>query len=98
MPEPRKRSRSKKRRQKKTPGGKNVTHYKRKRKGEHICAICGKPLRGTPKEEGNVTKSSRRPDRPYGGYLCQECLQNELSLEIMRRFPPEEEITSGEEA
>lgn len=92
MPEPRKRSRSKKKRQKNTPGGRNVTHYKRKRKSVPTCAVCGKPLKGAPREHSNKSKASSRPERPYGGYLCQECLQKELTLEVIRRFPPDEEI------
>lgn len=97
MPEPNKRSRSKKRQNRRTPGGKLVTHYKRKKKSAKRCARCGKPLKGTLKEERNASKSTKRPERPYGGYLCQECLKQALQLEVIRRFPPDQNVLKDEE-
>lgn len=92
MPEPRKRSRSKKRQKINTPGGKRATHYKKKKKGDTICAICGRSLKGTEKESSTSSKSSKKPERPYGGYICHECLEKEITLEVIRRFPPGEDI------
>ncbi|MTK63520.1 MAG: 50S ribosomal protein L34e [Methanobacterium sp.] len=77
MPELRYRSRSYKRTFKKTPGGKTVLHYKKKLPNKHVCAECGKQLhavpRGRPYQIKKLSKSKKRPNRPYGGYLCSEC-------------------------
>jgi large subunit ribosomal protein L34e len=77
MPEGRYRSRSYKRTFKKTPGGKTVLRYKKKLPNKHVCAECGKQLhavpRGRPYQIRKLSKSKRRPNRPYGGYLCSEC-------------------------
>lgn len=73
------RSRSLKRTQKKVPGGRTVTHYKKKKVSQAKCAKCGKPLQGVPRKRPSelkkLPKSQRRPDRPYGGNLCSECMR-----------------------
>ncbi len=52
-------------------------HYVEKRKGAAVCARCGKKLGGVPRlisgSMGSVHRSSRMPNRPYGGYLCLAC-------------------------
>ena len=77
MPQGRYRSRSYKRTFKKTPGGKTVLRYKKKLPNKHVCAECGKQLhavpRGRPYQIRKLSKSKKRPNRPYGGYLCSEC-------------------------
>jgi large subunit ribosomal protein L34e len=77
MPELRYRSRSYKRTFRKTPGGTTVLHYKKKKPSKHICAECGKPLHGVPRGRPytirKLSKSKKRPNRPYGGYFCPEC-------------------------
>jgi large subunit ribosomal protein L34e len=77
MPALRYRSRSYKRTFKKTPGGVTVLHYKKKKPSKHLCADCGKLLhsvpRGRPYQVRKLSKSKKRPNRPYGGYLCSEC-------------------------
>lgn len=83
---PRHRSRSKRRVYVRVPGGKTVIRYEKRHKGFYKCALCGKPLAGVPREPNNYAKSSRRPERPYGGYLCAECMRRELTLEIINRF------------
>ncbi len=73
------RSRSLKRSQKKVPGGRTVTHYKKKKPSIAKCARCGKPLQGVPRKRPSelkkLPKSQRRPERPYGGNLCSECMR-----------------------
>ena len=65
--------RANKRTFKKTPGGETVLHYKRKKPSKHICAECGKQLnavpRGRPYQIRKLSKTKRRPNRPYGGNL-----------------------------
>ena len=62
-----------------TPGGRTVTHYVKRKPSIAHCAICGAPLHGVPRERPvkmrNLPKSSKRPERPYGGYLCSSCMR-----------------------
>lgn len=88
MPRPRYRSGSLRRVKKKTPGGKSVIHYEKRRKSPYKCAICGAPLFGVPLDPKQYPKSSRRPERPYGGYLCAECLRRELVFAIIKKHAP----------
>ncbi|HIE22785.1 MAG TPA: 50S ribosomal protein L34e [Candidatus Korarchaeota archaeon] len=75
-----------------TPGGKIVYHYKPKRHGPARCALCKKPLNATPTSPKSfmkkLPKSKKRPNRPYGGYLCPSCLRKV----ILRRALEEGEI------
>ncbi len=79
MPRPMYRSRSWRRVQVRTPGGRTVTHYERRKPNVARCAICGKPLNGVPRgrpvEIRKLAKTERRPERPYGGYICPSCLR-----------------------
>jgi len=56
------------------------------KKGIPKCAICKKPLAGTVRNPRDVPKSKKRPNRPYGGYLCAECLHRELTLAIIEKY------------
>ncbi|MGQ9719953.1 MAG: 50S ribosomal protein L34e [Candidatus Jordarchaeum sp.] len=77
MPSPRYRSRSMIRRKVRTPGGKLVTHYSRRKANKPVCASCGAHLPGSWSQSTSNLKSKtqRRPERPYGGYLCSKCLK-----------------------
>jgi len=71
-----------------TPGGKVVYHYKAKRHGPARCAICKKPLNATPTGPRSfmkkLPKSKKRPNRPYGGYLCPSCFRKIVLKEALR--------------
>ena len=86
MPEPRYRSRSLRRRYLHTPGGRTVIHYRRKKPKVTKCALCGQPLGGIPRlrpgKFQKLTKSQRRPERPFGGYLCHKCLAIEIKKAV----------------
>ena len=73
------RSRSLKRSQKRVPGGRTVTHYRRKKPSIAKCSMCGKELKGVPRLRPSnlrkLPKSQRRPSRPYGGNLCSSCMR-----------------------
>ncbi|MGY0288507.1 MAG: 50S ribosomal protein L34e [Thermoproteota archaeon] len=62
-----------------TPGGRTVYHYRKKRYNAAKCAICKKPLNGVANGPrsflSKLSKSEKRPNRPYGGYLCARCLR-----------------------
>lgn len=70
---------------KKLPGGTTVMRFlRRKPKGAH-CARCGADLHGIPRElptqMRNLTKSEKRPERPYGGVLCSRCLKDTIKMD-----------------
>ncbi len=61
----------------KTPGGRVVTHYKKKKPKVAHCGSCGAILKGVPRERPvkmqNIAKTKKRPQRPFGGVLCTKC-------------------------
>jgi large subunit ribosomal protein L34e len=61
------------------PSGRVVVKKKWKKAALAKCAVCGKPLQAIPKlrqaEMRRLPKSKRKPERPYGGYLCSECMR-----------------------
>ena len=63
--------------QRRTPGGKTVTHYIKPKPGFAICAICKKPLHGISREASAKAKKLSRTDltvqRPFGANLCSPC-------------------------
>ena len=77
MPEPYKRSRTLRRLQVKTPSGKTIVHYKERKPAKAKCGKCGNLINGVPRERNvkmrNMSKSFKRPERPYGGNLCSKC-------------------------
>ena len=88
MVEPRLRSRSLKRKYTRTPGGKSVIHYRRKKSSKAKCAVCKSPLSGVPalrpSEFRKLPKSKRRPNRPYGGNLCSRCMRKLIRQRIRK--------------
>ena len=79
MVEPRYRSRTFRRRRTRTPGGRLVMQYLRRRPANPQCGKCGVNLKGVPRgtvmHVRRVPKSGRRPERPYGGVLCTRCMR-----------------------
>jgi large subunit ribosomal protein L34e len=71
------RTRSVKKKRVRTPGNRLVTHYEMKKPNVARCSFCKKPLHGIPRVNPSrmrkLPKSSRRPERPYGGTLCSAC-------------------------
>jgi len=76
------RSRTKRRIFIKTPGGKNKILYKKRNMGKITCANCGKELHGMPRMVKNafrnLPKTKKRPERPYGGNLCSQCMREKI--------------------
>ncbi len=79
MPAPNKRSRSWRKVYRKVPGGKTVIHYKRKKPSKAKCGRCKAILKGVPRERPHkmmtMSKTEKRPERPYGGVLCSKCMR-----------------------
>ncbi len=83
MPRPALRSRSLRRIKVKLPSGKSGIHYERKRNGVAICAICKRPLNGVKTNKVyKFSKTEKRPERPFGGYICHSCLEKLLKASI----------------
>ncbi len=70
-----------------TPTGKVKIVEVRKRPKIAKCAICGKPLSGVPREIPSkirkLAKTEKRPNRPYGGYLCPSCMRKVMKEKAM---------------
>ena len=79
MVAPRFRSRRFRRVHVRTPGGKVVLHHERRKPGKAQCGLCGEYLKGVPRGimsfVGKLSKTQRRPERPYGGVLCSKCMR-----------------------
>ena len=79
-------SRSLRRVAKKTPGGRVVVHYLKRKPKAARCANCGAILKGVPRERPykmqSLPKSRKRPERPYGGMLCSKCSRIKIKQEI----------------
>lgn len=57
---------------------------KRKKLGKYAhCAICKKQLHGVPrKNHRKLSKSEKKPNRIFGGYLCSSCSREKLKEKI----------------
>ena len=86
MPRPHHRTRSLRKIHVRLPGGETVVHYEKRRPGPARCAICGRPLNGVPRlrpvELRKLPKTAKRPERPFGGMICHECLERLLKRSI----------------
>jgi len=88
MPRPNKRSRTFRRVYIKTPSGKNVVSYRRRKPKSAHCSNCGKILHGISRElpykMKNMPKSQKRPQRIYGGTLCHNCVKMEIIKRVRK--------------
>jgi len=86
MPKPSLRTRSRKRRTFRLPGGCSKTDYKREKIAPQRCARCGKALSGIPRlvpsEIRKLPASQRKIGRPYGNLLCSACLRDFLKQAV----------------
>ena len=66
----------------KTPGAKNVLHYRQRKPSKAVCGHCKEQLAGVPRElpakMANMPKSKKKPERPFGGNLCSACTRKVL--------------------
>ena len=79
MVAPRFRSRRFTRKTVRTPGGNLVIHYNRRKSGKPQCSMCGDYLKGVARGISSsvrkLSKTQKRPERPYGGTLCGSCMR-----------------------
>ncbi len=70
------------------PGNTVKTHYRPRKPSKAICGVCGKVLAGVPRERPtkmqNMPKSSKRPERPYGGVLCSRCSREKHKEKLVK--------------
>ena len=82
MPRPNQRSNTLRKVFVKTPGGVTKVHYRKRKPSKIVCGGCGKQLSGVPNERPHklraMSKSSKRPERAYGGNLCPACTKRVL--------------------
>ncbi|MEM2022046.1 MAG: 50S ribosomal protein L34e [Zestosphaera sp.] len=79
------RSRSLKRVWRRVPGGNAKTYYRRGKSHVVVCSVCGRELGGIPRSSNVLRKgvrTSKRPERLFGGVLCPSCLSLALKLVV----------------
>lgn len=90
MPEGKYKSRSYRRVFKKTPGGRNVVHYTRRKPAKARCPVTGDVLKGVPRERPvkmrNMAKTKKRPERPFGGVLSSKASRAVLKQKARTKF------------
>ncbi|MEM3615067.1 MAG: 50S ribosomal protein L34e [Candidatus Methanomethylicia archaeon] len=68
------------------PGGRISIRYEKRRPNIAKCALCKSTLRGVPNlppvKIRSIPKSSKRPNRPYGGYLDHKCLEKFIKVAV----------------
>ena len=84
-------SRTFRRVEKVTPGHKNVRHFIKKKPARATCAVTGEKLQGVPHvlagKLRNMPKSSKRPERPFGGVLSSKAMRD-----VMRKKARDSEL------
>jgi len=94
MPRGMYRSRTLRRVFKRVPGGESKLVYKQRKPGQPRCAQTGEPLhgipRGTPKQMAKLSKTQKRPQRPFGGVLSSRAMRDVLKLEVREQQPSQE--------
>ena len=79
MPTQRNRSKSLRKIKTKVPGGAVKTHFVRRKPKAATCAVTGERLhgvaRGRPYQVKKLSKTQRRPERPYGGILSSKAMR-----------------------
>jgi large subunit ribosomal protein L34e len=82
MVRPSRRSRTLRRVFRRTPGGRTVLQYKKRKPSKATCAVCGKNLAGVPRERPykmmRMAKTKKRPERKFGGMLCSACSRRKI--------------------
>lgn len=73
---------------KRLPSGMTQLRYEKRKPSKAKCAGCGVILKGVirarPTKRQNTAKTKKRPQRPYGGYLCSKCSRKEI-IERVRK-------------
>ncbi len=85
MPQGMFKSRTLRRVSKRVPGGKAVKRYEQRKPSSARCAVTGELLHGVPRELptqlAKLSKTKRRPERPYGGVLSSRASRQVIKEE-----------------
>ncbi|UYP45565.1 hypothetical protein NEF87_001850 [Candidatus Lokiarchaeum ossiferum] len=69
------------------PGNTTTTHFVRRRPKYAHCPITGQVLHGVPRlrpaQVRKLTKTERRPSRPYGGKISHTALANAIRAKVL---------------
>lgn len=82
----RRKKRTRKRTKIKTPSGKTVWRFKKRKVSRAVCSSCGAKLnrpRLNPLELRKISKVKRRPERPFPE-LCSKCMREVLKLKVRK--------------
>jgi len=90
MVRPMYRSRSLARLKRRLPGNNTTVHYEKRKPSAAHCPITGEVLRGVPVQRQaqlrKLPKSSRRPNRPYGGKLSATALSSAIHKAVLNEI------------
>lgn len=71
----------------KVPGGRTVTRYLERKPKQARCAATGAVLHGIPRRDAtrakNAPKTTKRPERPYGGVLSSRAMRKKFLEEAV---------------
>lgn len=83
MVRPALKSRSLRRRQRRTPGGRTAIRYERRFASPPKCAVTGAPLQGMDEKRVKTYRGPvKAPSRPYGGYVGHKVLVRALRIAV----------------
>ena len=64
---------------KRTPSGINKIMYVKPAPKKLACAGCKQELHGIPRKPlSKLSKTQKRPERPFGGVLCSKCTRRQI--------------------
>ena len=94
MVRPALRSHSMARKKRRLPGNNTTIHYVRRKPSRATCPISKEQLRGIPQERPtkmkNLSKTQRRPNRPYGGKVTHKVLAQAIWDKVDEEYHHEE--------
>ncbi len=72
----------------KTPGGRVVKHYRKRKVKAAKCSLCSVVLKGVtrkiPSKMAKLSKTKKKVSRPFGGNLCSRCAR--AKIKSLARF------------
>lgn len=67
-----------------TPGSRNVMHWKKRKTSAQTCSVCGSVLHGIDRMDtaalAKVSASRKKVSRKFGGSMCASCSREALRI------------------
>ncbi len=83
------RSHAMRRLMRKLPGNRTTTHFVRRRPKHAHCPVTGQILHGVPRlrpaQVRKLSKTQRRPSRPYGGKISHTAIANAVRAKVLEQ-------------